>query len=620
MNAIKLTASLVVYKPDLSVLGRTLDALQRAYTFARQRYVLHFELTLVDNSDDREWAKRIENWLAERESGFDGWKATLLNPESNLGYGRGNNLVIEKAESDYHLVINPDLFLEPDALHHVLDFMQNHPDVGLIVPSVFGEDGKRQYLCKRNPSLLIMFMRSFSPNWLRLLFKNTLDQAEMRDCNYEEVIDGVEYPTGCCMFFRTLKLHQIKGFDPDYFLHYEDADIGRRLSMVARIVYAPNVRVIHRWARDTHHLWKMRLITVRSGLTYWRKWGGVFSASPESQYAKNDSKSPSAVKTKAGGKVLVTGATGFVGRGLCERLLQDGYAVRGAVRQIPNPKLVPDVERVVVGSLDQDVDWSSALSGVDFVVHLAARVHVMREFVVDPLAEFRKVNVTATINLARQAALAGVKRFVFISSVKVNGESTSIDRPFTAEDVPTPVDPYGISKYEAEGALTKIAEETGMELVIIRPVLVYGAGVKGNFLEFMRWLEKGIPFPLGSISNQRNLVSMGNLVDFILTCIKHPQAANQIFLVSDGDALSTPELFRMTASAMNKTAWLIPVPIGLLKRVGRLLGKGAYVQRLCESLRVDISKNRELLGWIPPVSVEVGLKETVLHYLADYDR
>lgn len=616
MTEIYLTASLVVYKPDFSVLKRTLDALQQAFIFARQKYPLRFELTLVDNSNDREWAKRIETWLAEYELTLDDWKIYLLNPEGNLGYGCGNNLVIDKIESDYHLVINPDLFFEPDTLYQMLNFMQRNPDAGLLVPSTFGEDGQRQYLCKRHPTLLIMFLRSFAPAWLQFLFKSTHDKFEMRDYDYEGVIDVVQYPSGCCMFFRTQPLQQIKGFDPNYFLHYEDADIGRRLSMVAKIVYVPNVRVIHRWARDTHHSWKMRLITVRSGLTYWRKWGGTLNASPSHTYVKNDIKQTETARTQIANKVLVTGATGFIGRRLCEKLIQNGYTVHGAVRQTPCPGLISEVKRIVTGSLDQHVDWFSALSGVETVVHLAARVHVMHEFAEDPLFEFRKVNVMATINLARQAALMGVKRFIFISSVKVNGESTPADRPFTTEDMPFPADFYGVSKYEAEIALSKIAEETGMELVIIRPVLVYGPGVKGNFLELMRWLEKGPPFPFGSMRNQRSLVSLDNLVDFILTCLKHPKAANQTFFVSDGVDLSMPELLKMTAAAMNKNVWLIPVPLGLMKGMGRLLGKEVYIQRICESLRVDISKNRQLVGWTPKISVEIGLKETVLNYLA----
>jgi nucleoside-diphosphate-sugar epimerase/GT2 family glycosyltransferase len=601
-------------------LEHALLSLQQAGQKLKTYHAIHLQLTLVDNSVDDSYHYDLKMWLEKIEGQMPDWTVRLHRASGNLGYGRGNNVVIEQSESDYHLVINPDLFVETNMLVEAFHFMQAHPDVGLLVPAVFGEDGMRQYLCKRNPTLLIMFLRSFDHNWIKPLFRPVLERFEMRDCDYEEIIEGVQYPTGCCMFFRTQALQQIKGFDPDYFLHYEDADIGRRLSMVARIVYVPNVRVIHRWARETHISWRMRLITVRSGLIYWRKWGGMFCAGTERAYVRSDIKQTEQVRTGVARKVLVTGATGFVGRGLCERLVQDGYKVRGAVRQLLCPGLSSNVERVAVGSLDKHIEWSSVLSGVEFVVHLAARVHVMRELIEDPLAEFRKINVVATTNLARQAALAGVKRFVFISSVKVNGESTPADHLFTAEDVPAPVDSYGIAKCEAEAALKKIAEETGMELVIIRPVLVYGPGVRGNFMELISWLEKGFPSPLGAIHNKRSLVALGNLVDFVMTCLKHPKAANQTFLVSDGVDLSTPELLKMTMSAMNKNVQLIPVPLGVLKWVGQLLGKKAYIGRLSESLRVDISKNHELVGWIPPVSVEKAMKETILHYFANYDR
>lgn len=326
------------------------------------------------------------------------------------------------------------------------------------------------------------------------------------------------------------------------------------------------------------------------------------------------------IKTPIGRKVLVTGATGFIGRRLCERLLAEGYEVRGTVRRTSSTSLIPDVEGIDVGDFVQKVDWSLALLNVDSVVHLAARVHVMHELVKDPLAEFRKINVVPTIDLARQAAKAGVRRFIFISSIKVNGESTPIDRPFTADDIPAPVDPYGISKYEAELELAKVAEETGMELVILRPVIVYGVGVSANFKEMMGWLNKGLPLPFGLVKNRRSLVAIDNLVDFIFTCLVHPKAANQKFLVSDGMDLSTPELLKLTASAMNKRILLIPVPVALLKGFGLLIGMDLAIKRLCESLCVDIRKNRDLLEWAPPISVEHSLEETALHFLSGYNR
>jgi nucleoside-diphosphate-sugar epimerase len=364
----------------------------------------------------------------------------------------------------------------------------------------------------------------------------------------------------------------------------------------------------------------MLWITVRSGWIYWRKWGGAFRSSFGYGFTPQNIKKIEVAKSMPRKKILVTGANGFVGQHLCARLRHEGCVVRGAVRQISHQGLARDVEQFPIGSVDQHTDWSIALADVDAVIHLAARVHVMCDSAKDPLTEFRKVNVIATSNLARQAASAGVKRFIFISSIKVNGEGTPIDKPFTAEDVPAPVDPYGISKHEAEEALKKIADETGLELVIIRPVLVYGPKVKGNFKELMRWLFKEIPLPVGTINNKRSLVSLGNLADFIVTCLAHPRASNQVFLVSDGIDLSTPELLTMTALAMNKKTHLVAVPANLLCSLGELLGKKMVVQRLCESLRVDIGKNRELLGWIPPVSVEAALEETVSYYMADYDR
>jgi UDP-glucose 4-epimerase len=249
------------------------------------------------------------------------------------------------------------------------------------------------------------------------------------------------------------------------------------------------------------------------------------------------------------------------------------------------------------------------LVGITTVVHLAARVHVMRDTEAYPLAAFRVVNVVETLSLARQAAAAGVRRFVFISSVKVNGETTQPGHPFTADDAPAPLDPYGISKMEAEQGLRQIAAETGMEVVIIRPPLVYGPGVKANFSAMMRWLQRGVPLPLGAIDNQRSLVALDNLVDLIITCISHPAAANQTFLVSDGEDVSTSELLRRMGRAMGRPARLLPVPAGLLKLAATLAGRRDMAQRLCGSLQVDIEKTRQLLGWSPPLTLDQGLKK-----------
>lgn len=312
-------------------------------------------------------------------------------------------------------------------------------------------------------------------------------------------------------------------------------------------------------------------------------------------------------------RLLVTGATGFVGRPLCAEAIRRNFRVRGAIR---SPCQLPaGVEPEVVGLIDEHTDWSAALADVDVVIHLAARVHVMKDTTVDALAEFRRVNVDGTLNLARQAIVAGVQRFIFISSIKVNGEGTVLGRLYTSEDQPAPIDPYGISKREAEDALRQLASESSMEVVIIRPPLIYGPGVKANFLSMMNWLDKGIPLPLGAIANQRSLVALDNLIDLIVTCIHHQAAANQTFLAGDGEDLSTSELLRRMAAALGKKAWLVPVPSFLLVWGARLAGKQAIAQRLCGSLQVDISKAKELLGWKPPVSVDEGLRKTAIYYM-----
>lgn len=310
--------------------------------------------------------------------------------------------------------------------------------------------------------------------------------------------------------------------------------------------------------------------------------------------------------------VLVTGATGFVGRVLCHRLLSNGYCVRGSIQKsIRSHLLVNDVEPVVVEPLGSMTPWNHALADIDIVIHLAARVHVMKDAATDPLAEFRRVNVEGTLNLARQAAEAGAKRFIFISSIKVNGDGTKTGMSYTADDVPAPVDPYGISKMEAEQGLRALATETGMEVVIVRPPLVYGPGVKANFQTMMCWLNKGIPLPLGAIHNKRSLVALDNLVDLIVTCIDHPAAANQTFLAGDGEDLSTTELLQRMAKALGRPARLVPVPAKLLEFGAALIGKRDIAQRLCGNLQVDISKAREVLGWSPPVSVDEGLRRAV---------
>lgn len=320
----------------------------------------------------------------------------------------------------------------------------------------------------------------------------------------------------------------------------------------------------------------------------------------------------------ASNRVLVTGANGFIGRVVCAELASRGYWVTGTVRNRPTQEEAsnPAIRSVhALDEIDDETDWSSALSGVDCIVHLAARVHVMSDKAPDRLAEYRRVNVALTMNLARQAAKSGVRRFVFISSIKVNGERTLPGEPFTAEDVPRPEDAYAVSKYEAERALMQLAEQSGMEVVIIRPVLVYGPGVKANFRNMVLWLRKNIPLPLGALHNRRSLVAVDNLADFIATCVDHPAAANEIFLISDGEDLSVTDLLRRIAAALGKSPVLLPVPASVLGAIGRLLGKTEAVRRLCESLQVDISKSRRLLGWHPPVSVNDALTKTAEPFL-----
>ena len=313
--------------------------------------------------------------------------------------------------------------------------------------------------------------------------------------------------------------------------------------------------------------------------------------------------------------ILVTGASGFVGRAMVARLLQR-HQVRISTRAATIERIHAKVEVSPDKCLSPAQDWSDALARVSTVVHCASRVHVMSEQATDRFLEFRHINVDGTLNLARQAVEAGVKRFVFLSSIKVNGENTSAGCPFTADQQPEPGDPYGVSKMEAELALRSLTSQSGMEVVIIRPPLVYGPGVKANFLEMMRWLSHGVPLPLGAVTqNKRSLVALDNLVDLVETCIDHPAAANQTFLVSDGDDLSTAALLQRLGIALGRPARLIPIPVGLLKLGAALLGRSAVAQRLCGSLEVDIGKTRELLGWSPPVSVDEGLRRTAEYWL-----
>lgn len=314
--------------------------------------------------------------------------------------------------------------------------------------------------------------------------------------------------------------------------------------------------------------------------------------------------------------ILVTGANGFVGTALCNRLVAAGHRVRGALRRRDRLwKSVDGVDYVQVGDIGPDTHWSEALEGVGAVVHLAARVHVMHETSAAPLAAFRAVNVAGTERLARVATEKGVGRFVYASSIKVNGESTATT-PFTEADTPAPVDPYAVSKYEAEQALRLTAKETGLEVVIVRPPLVYGPGVGGNFLRLLRLVERGVPLPLALVDNLRSMIYLGNFADALTNCTIHSAAAGQTFLVSDGEDVSTPGLFRALAAALGVPARLFPFPVTLLKLGGLILGQQGEVGRLTGSLQVDSSKIRNTLHWQPRYTLADGLAETARWYHA----
>jgi nucleoside-diphosphate-sugar epimerase len=305
-------------------------------------------------------------------------------------------------------------------------------------------------------------------------------------------------------------------------------------------------------------------------------------------------------------KLLITGATGFIGGALTALALTRGYAIRVAVRR--SKVQFADAIEVVTGlSLDSVTNWDAALQGVSTVIHCAARAHVLNERSPHPSLEYERVNVEATVNLATQAAAAGVQRLIFLSSIGVNGSETSA-AAFTAEDPPLPGSAYALSKHRAEVSLRNIARETGLEVVIIRPPLVYGPGAKGNLELLIKWIQSGIPLPLGAVYNRRSLVSIDNLVDLILVCVDHPAASNQTFLVADQETLSTTELLRQIALLLGRPARLVPMPTKLLRVAAKLLRRDDLAEKLLGSLEVDITKTREILSWSPPLSTAAGLR------------
>ena len=312
-------------------------------------------------------------------------------------------------------------------------------------------------------------------------------------------------------------------------------------------------------------------------------------------------------------KVLVTGSGGFIGHALCTRILTEGWQVRGTFRTESDVSRLPKgVEAFSIGSIDSDTKWGDALTGIDTVVHLVGRVHVMDDVSADPLAEYRNVNVEGTKCLAVSSASAGVKRFIFISSIKVNGEGRAA--AYNEDDEAAPQDPYGVSKWEAEQELHKISHTTGIEVVILRPPLVYGPGVKANFYNLLKIVDRGIPLPFAKIDNLRSFIYLDNLIDVIITCINHPRAEGRTFLVNDREDVSTPELIRKIASALGKPARLFSIPPFLMRLAGKFTGKSAAIDRLLGSLTIDSTKIRKELGWKPPYTMEYGLKETAKWY------
>jgi nucleoside-diphosphate-sugar epimerase len=311
-------------------------------------------------------------------------------------------------------------------------------------------------------------------------------------------------------------------------------------------------------------------------------------------------------------RVLVTGASGFVGRVLCASLGAAGHAVRAAIRTRASGLPAPD--SVAIGDIDADTDWDRALDGIDTVIHAAARAHILRD-APENESLYVRTNVDGTRKLLAAAERMGVRRFVYVSSIKVNGEAT-LDKPFTAHDPPNPLDAYGRSKLAAEEIVLEAASAGRVDAVIVRPPLVYGVGVRANFLRLIQWTSKGIPLPLGAVHNSRSMVNVWNLCDLIAHLASRPTPGARIFMVSDGDDLSTPTLIRKIAAVMNRRATLLPVPPGVLRFGARLAGKGDEVSRLCNSLQVDITETRKLLGWEPPVSVDEGIARTVRWFLS----
>jgi len=313
-------------------------------------------------------------------------------------------------------------------------------------------------------------------------------------------------------------------------------------------------------------------------------------------------------------RVLVTGATGFVGKALCKKLLADGWPVVGTFRTgCSETKLPVGVEKIKITSIGPSTNWQEALNDIDTVIHLAARVNILEDTASDAIAEYRRINVVGTSQLAQTAASMGVRRFIYMSSAKVNGEENAI--AYTEHDRPRPADPYAFSKFEAEQRLQDINEKTGMEVVVLRPPLVYGPYVKSNFLQLLKVVDRGIPLPFANVRNQRSLIFLENLLDAIITCIHHPKAAGKTYLVGDGVNTSTPELIQKMASALGRPVRLFPFSVNLLRLLAKISGRSDAANKLLSSLAVDSSRIRAELGWTPRFTMAEGLAETAAWYL-----
>jgi nucleoside-diphosphate-sugar epimerase len=311
--------------------------------------------------------------------------------------------------------------------------------------------------------------------------------------------------------------------------------------------------------------------------------------------------------------VLITGADGFVGKVLCSEFVSLGWKVRASVRSLnKSENFIGEIEIVETGSIGPDTNWENAITGIEYIVHLAGRVHVSADSSSDPLTEFRKVNTAGTEKLARSAASSGARRFIFMSTVKVNGEGKA--GSYVEDDVPDPKDPYGISKWEAEKKIIEISRKTGMEVVIIRAPLVYGPGVKANFLKLLKAVDKGIPMPIKAINNRRSMIYLYNLTDLIVKCMTDKKASGKTYLASDGEDVSTAELVKYLSTSLGRDLLLFKFPLSLIKLVGKLTGHSEQIEKLTESLTIDSSLIRKELGWIPPFTLAQGLKETVLWY------